>query len=328
MLAVNYKGELYESILRLLWRQWNELGVAGHGEGELSRRVLDPEALVVFSATFCRYEPRLYDLMADWMVRYSRLLNPTRLKSIINSARYKDMPSLSYLAALCVRAGDMRWKRAAECCRVAEEAELQSLFYAPDGAALYNQGADALARQYGFRRGEYVFRNKLRQQLGFAASTLLLNLRGVMGVTARAEVILLLMESPCSIQQLSDRSGFVRSAVKAVLDELVLVNMVCPIRKKGGKSVIYSLCNRGMCPLADAGGEVHFPRWNAVYDALGQLWQLASLPAMEKVSEVTFEGELRRVFRECVRADLLCCGVPELEAITEDSIVELPNILH
>lgn len=328
MSAISYKIALCDAVLELLWRQWNAIGVAGHvGKGD-SGSVLDPEALLLFSAAFCRYEPRLYDLMADWVIKYSRLLNPTRLKSMAASAQYKDIPSLSYLAALCTQAGDIRWKRAAENGHHSANGKLESLFRTPEeGAAIFCPEDDALAQGYGFRRSTYVFRNKLRQQLGFTAATLLLNLRGMLGVTARAEVILLLMETPCNIQQLSERSGFVRSAVKAVLDELLLVNLVSPVKKAGGKSVLYTLNNREFYPSLQNDVPVHFPRWSSVYEAIGKIWQLVCLPAMEKVSVETFTGEMRRFFRENVRSSLLNCGIAELENLTEQSIAELPTII-
>lgn len=330
MSANNYKRAFCESVLRMLWQQWCALGVAGYAEGQNAQRVLDPEALVLFSAAFCRYEPRLYDQMACWMVKYSRLLNPVRLKALAEAAAYKDLRSLAYLAALCVEAGDNRWKRAAEEGRQTAwaEEERQALFCSPeDASALYSRGEDATALQYGFLRSKFDPRNKIRQKPDLTPSTLLLRIRSLLGITARAEVILLLMETPCNIQQLAERSGFGRSAVKAVLDELALGNLVCKVQKKEGKSSIYTLSDGGVCRSLAGGAAVRFPRWSAIYDSLGKIWQLISQPLMEKVSTDTFRGELCRLFRESLRPALLYCGIPELESLTETSVLELPNIL-
>ncbi|MBE6418191.1 MAG: hypothetical protein E7033_06980 [Akkermansiaceae bacterium] len=327
----NYKRDFCEAVLRLLWQQWCALGVAGYAEGQHARRVLDPEALMLFSAAFCRYEPRLYDQMACWMMKYSRLLNPVRLKALAESAAYKDLRSLAYLAALCVEAGDIRWKRAAEVGRHTAwaEEEREALFRSPeDASALFSRGEDATALQYGFLRSQFAPRNKIRQKPDLTPSTLLLRIRSMMGVTARAEVVLLLLESPCNIQQLSERSGFGRSAVKAVLDELVLGNLVCKVQKKEGKSSIYTLSDGGVCRSLAGGSAVRLPRWSAVYDSLGKIWQLISQPLMEKVSADTFRGELCRLFRENLRPALLYCGIPELETLTETSIWKLPNIME
>ena len=50
-------------MLELLWRQWGRLGVLGSVGGNGTRMVLDPEALLVFTAWFGRNDQRLY---AGW----------------------------------------------------------------------------------------------------------------------------------------------------------------------------------------------------------------------------------------------------------------------
>lgn len=327
MSASAYKKRLFDVVASMLWQQWISLGVAGHGEGEGSAVVLDPEALLIFSASFCRYDSRLYDLVATWLVKYSRLLNPVRLKTMVAEGTHVDLPSLAYLAALCVQAGDKRWQKMAEA-HCATGAEPQSMFLAvEDAAGFYCRQQDELALRYGFIRPPFENRNKICRRLPLTPATLLLRARGWVGSTARAEVIVLLLQSAATIQQLSARSGFVRSAVKSVLDEFMLTDIVSPV-KLDGRGTSYTLNDKKHfrelweCP------HVHFPCWKEIFNALADLWQLVSSPAFAVVSQETFHGELRRLFRARLRPRLLNCGVNVFESLTESSIIRLPELFH
>ena len=67
MMSVNkFKQELLNAILELLWKQWTLLGVAGQINAH-DNFVLDPEALLIFSAHFAKFDQRLYDLVIDWL---------------------------------------------------------------------------------------------------------------------------------------------------------------------------------------------------------------------------------------------------------------------
>ena len=327
MSASNYRQNLHEAVNQLLWRQWVAMGVAGYSDGKEAPYVLDPEALVLFSSSFCRYDQRLYDLMASWMITYSRLLNPTRLKALCSLAKCQSSTSLAYLAALCAQEGDIRWRNAARISPEQQEKPNPLFINLPDGSALYCREADICARKYGLLRNPFIRQNKIRTQIPHSLSTLLLSLRGIVGVTARAEVILLLMESPCSIQQLSNRSGFVRSAVKVVLDELILSNFATAIGK-GGRNMVYTLTDKDLFSHFTKGHSVSFPRWLSIYGTLEKLLQIVSMPGMEKVSDTTFQGEVKHLFRESLRPELIHCGIRELENLTENSIFDLPNILN
>ena len=63
MSATEYKKALLDAILSLLWRQWTGLGVLGYGQPLHNDTFADPEALLITSAKFARYDQRLYDLL-------------------------------------------------------------------------------------------------------------------------------------------------------------------------------------------------------------------------------------------------------------------------
>jgi len=59
------KHKLTEQMLQFLWRQWSALGVAGEPE-IVDHWVIDPEALLLVSSEFARYDSRLFDEILDW----------------------------------------------------------------------------------------------------------------------------------------------------------------------------------------------------------------------------------------------------------------------
>ncbi len=53
-----------------------------------------------------------------------------------------------------------------------------------------------------------------------------------------------------------------------------------------------------------------------------------SNPALSRLSDATFRGELHLLFREKLQSNLLNCGIPELEQLTEEKMMRLPQLLY
>lgn len=330
MSANDYKENLQESVLNLLWRQWSALGVAAHATGRADAAVLDPEALLVFTARFARCDQRLYDLVLNWLLVYESLVNLPRLKALQKKSAWKDADSLAYMAAVLAAGGHKRWKvLAAPTARPVGEYEC--LFRDWEAAEnLYIPHADALAESYGFRRNVFAETRKIAPKLPRSAASLLLTLRGCVGVTARAEILLLLLESPCcSLAELAERSGYARSSVHELLAEMTTAQTVEQSVENGTKEKkFYSLCRAAEwkhflgCDSACA-----FPRWGRLYDALGQLWTAVSNPRLATLSEQTFAGEVARVMKQGARRAFLHSGLPELQGIGTETYADLPAAL-
>lgn len=76
-----FRDQLQDVLLNFLWRQWSALGVAGHTDAE-DAWIIDPEALLLFTCTLGRYEPRMFDEMMDWLQENGSYINILRLKRI------------------------------------------------------------------------------------------------------------------------------------------------------------------------------------------------------------------------------------------------------
>ena len=70
-----FSGSLSERVDSFLWRQWSQLGVASASAQHRDGWILDPEALLLLSATFARVDPRLFDEIMDWLVRNANFVN-------------------------------------------------------------------------------------------------------------------------------------------------------------------------------------------------------------------------------------------------------------
>ncbi|MEK7994210.1 MAG: hypothetical protein AAB403_10440, partial [Planctomycetota bacterium] len=92
-----YRDKLRLTRLRWLWREWTALGVAGTAAGE-KRNVIDPEALLLFTGTVGRWDPRLFDEVVDWLSSNGRLINGPRLKRLL---REYEFSSGRIIAAIC-----------------------------------------------------------------------------------------------------------------------------------------------------------------------------------------------------------------------------------
>lgn len=329
MSAKEYKEQLHEALLNLLWRQWAALGVAAHaGAQNAGSAVLDPEALLLFTARFCRCDQRLYDLVLNWLLEHESAVNLPRLKALAKKAAWQDSDSLAYMAAVVAGNGAKRWQTLAKAHTVAPAGAYEPLFRdLAAGDASYIPLADSLAETYGFRRNKFERQHKISPKLPQTTATLLLTLRACVGATARAEVLLLLLGSPCcSAAELAQRSGYARSSLHALLQELVAGN-VAEEQAAGGSKLYVLRRAEEWRNLLGVDAPPHFPRWNRLYDALGLLWETVSNPRLAHLSETTFRGEIARVMKNGVRQGLLQCGLPPLAAITAENYADLPAAL-
>lgn len=305
MSVLSYKEELREAIQDLLWRQWAQLGVAGYAEDEESCLVLDPEALLLFSSRWCRKEDRLYDAMVQWLSVRGGLVNISRLKALQKQSAWKAPSLLGTMAAEHALQDDKRWRRIAEEWRAATDAEM------PEPTLL----AAEAKTPFGTR--------KIARRLPQQTATALLRLRACVGVSARAEVLLLLMLSPyCPATELSARSGYSRSALHELLKEMV----------QGEAIEQETETPRGMClllrdaalwrALLHLSEKTEFPHWQHLYDALGLLWETIANPRLAALSEQTQAAEWSRVYKNTVRRHLMLSRLP----LSADAAVLSPEL--
>ena len=77
-----FSKEIRARILHFLWRQWAQLGLASAQVEQRDNWIVDPEALILATCEFGRYDARLFDEMLDWLLINANFVNIPRAKSL------------------------------------------------------------------------------------------------------------------------------------------------------------------------------------------------------------------------------------------------------
>ena len=309
-----YKHQLFVAIQELLWRQWCELGIPGQiSTGKNSETVLDPEALLLFSAKFARYDQRLYDLILEWMGVHSCQINIQRLRALHAKAECKDTQSLGYIAAVAAESEPSRWKKPAKDYSANCSDSAVALFRSQDDEPeSFIPTCDSLAILYGLERNVRLKLGKIPSDIPESTSSLLFRMRSIMGITARAETILfMLTNNCCKVQDIVERSGYTWKSIQDVLQELASGYFVSSINGANRGRQYYLLQPERIRQLFGI-RKIAFPNWLDIYDSIGFLWETLSNPNMEKVSEETFQNELKTLYENKIQKRFLMSGHPAI----------------
>jgi hypothetical protein len=187
-----FKSTYQELLLNFLWRQWSALGVAGHSRGE-DHWVIDPEALLLVTCTLGRYEPRLFDEVLDWLQENGGLINILRLKRILRKEKFAGAQVLAVVAGLMSKGTDVtKWKQLAK--PLGPASPLEPFFFTEDGNPLLAIGEpETHFARYGFTRGSVRKRGYSQKFRPTEITNLALQLRALVGVNSRAEILLYLL---------------------------------------------------------------------------------------------------------------------------------------
>src|SRR3972149_8124511 len=79
---------LEESVIEAIWIQWRSLGSLIDSD-RLARTMVDPEALLLVSLTLRHRERRLWDVLASWAKKGSKLFSLQRVKNLLD--RFPDL---------------------------------------------------------------------------------------------------------------------------------------------------------------------------------------------------------------------------------------------
>ncbi len=325
MSVIEFKQDLLDSILELVWKQWTLLGAAGQLEaGEAF--VLDPEALLVFSAHFARYDQRLYDLITDWLRRNGESINLPRLKAVMKRFPAADKNSLGVMAA---SVNLKKWNLFAKTLLPKEHAEPETMFFNSDGSPNnFILHPDKTAQQYHFLREQYTPGSKVMTFPEKGTASLLLRLRGAFGMSARAEAVLTMLNKDfCRIHDVADAGGYSWKASSDVLDELSRSGIAAAADKnKRGRT--YFLKNPQAIHALFGVDQICFPDWQTIFGMLSAVWESTGNPHLADVSERSAWNGIQQEFQSKVNDRLQNCGIHSLSKLTAESISGLPEILR
>jgi len=187
-LLTDFRRAFREHALDLLWRQWTTLGVAGHGR-DWQGAPIDPEALLLASCTMARHDARLFDAMLEWMGVNGRYVNIQRLKRILGHESFTGGRVLQAVAAMTMdSASTAKWRLSASAPESGREPV--PFFCLKNGRPMPLVGEpDATFLRYGLLRDRYEPRQVAGAFRPEPVANLLLRLRALIGVNARAEIM-------------------------------------------------------------------------------------------------------------------------------------------
>ena len=238
---IDYRDQFQTAIFDFLWRQWSLLGVAGVTRSS-DERTIDPEALLLFSLSVCRYEPRLFDEILDWLIQNGHFINVQRLKQIQRKYPFACGPQLSAVAHLLSQNGKYKLKWSGLIGKyVAKPAEplfldnqSHPLPYPLDGKA-YPE-----FKNHGLLRGKIQPRGHSQSFDTQNPACLLLRLRALMGMHARAEILCLLASvTEIHPAEAARQTTYYQKTVQTALLEMTLSG--CILTRRSQKAKFYRL---------------------------------------------------------------------------------------
>lgn len=295
----NAKSELRNPLLHLLWRQWSALGVPGHLAG--GRAMIDPEALLLVSSAFARYDARLFDEMFDWLRTNGTWINVLRLTRLQKEHALGDASILGAMAEhLTEDSANLKWKVLLK----AEPAKEPSALF--PHLAVMGRTDEKFAR-WGWLRPPIERRNLGRPPRTDQPSTFIIKLRALFGRQSRAEVLAWLLSRDAGHPaQVARETGYSRGSVQNVLNELELSGHVQASRR--GREKHFSAVKSQWRFLLTWTDEptAEFPQWlpwSALFSLVRHVHDVVERPGFETYSDDLQAIELNRVM-EPVAAQL------------------------
>ncbi len=254
--TTNSSDQLREPLLRLLWRQWSALGVAGHVSAG-GRSMIDPEALVLVSTVFARHDARLFDEMFDWLRGNGEWINVLRLTRLQAEHGLGDATVLAAVAEhLAKDSAHLKWKALLKAKQ--PESEPRPLF--PHLAVLNR--VDENFRRWGWLRPPLESRGLSRPPRPNQPATFILKLRALFGRQSRAEVIAwLLTHDAGHPAQIARETCYFRGSVQSVLNELELSGQIQATRQGREKLFVARRDEWRFLLTWEQGEKAEFPRW-------------------------------------------------------------------
>ena len=256
-----------EAVLALLWGQWTELGVAGTRRA--SSAIIDPEALLLSTLSFSRYDPRLFDELLDWLVRFGAVLDVSRLRRLAKPLG-SDAKRLAQVVVefMRERASESKWAPIAEHWRAEESRTTYAptaLFLSADDSPLPVFGeTEPFFAERGFLRGPFELRGLSASPSLDRPALLRLRARALTGLGVRAETLLYLWtHSAAHGRLIADRAGYSQRQVADYLSDLSDARFAD--RFEVGKTIQYRLRPE---VNAIAGQTVRYVDWPRAFEFL------------------------------------------------------------
>ena len=293
-----FKGEYQTLLLDFLWRQWSALGVAGQTRVE-DDRIIDVEALLLFTCTVGRHDARLFDEMLDWLHTSGWLINVMRLKRILRTETFAGERVLAAIAGLLAKGADApKWKHLGASVEPPSAAD--GLFFAEDGQLLPVLGEpDPLFARYGWQRGPLRLRGHSQEFRPTEASNLALQLRALFGINVRCEIALyLLTHDAAHPSQIARDAYYFERAVQGTLVDMSRSGVI-QVRASNREKRYWLKQEHWMQLLNRCEQSVpKWVTWPPLFSALERIWLRLIDPQLHHLDSLLQASEVRQLMAE------------------------------
>jgi DNA-binding transcriptional ArsR family regulator len=273
---------LLRATLELAWAQWTAVGVAGVGPARST--VVDPEALLVASAEFGRWDARLFAEMLDWLVVNGATVDLARLKRLLSSQPSEVRRLVAAIVEFVADRGDRRARQAllpggADDCGTDGSTPPQTLFSSrpvqTGGGETWGE-VDEVFLARGFVRNPPVLRGMSQRPDAASPACVRFRARALTGVGARAEALTYLWTHEWAHGRLiADRAAYSKSTVAQYLSDLYAAKLTS--RRGAGRRVLYRL-EPDLAALGRPAGT--YVDWAAAWRGVATIWrELRDWPA-------------------------------------------------
>ncbi len=293
MLLEDFRLNLLDSMLALVWSQWTTLGVSGNTPPS-DKWILDPEALVLFTCSIGRYEARVFDSMLEWLRIHERLLNVQRLKTIAKKCEFTSNGLLPVIAHVFMKpTSSSKWQRLSERLHK-QQLNSEPLFFLKDGSPHPDAGdIDESFQNGGYRRGRMKFRGTARHFNSDLSGNLIMKLRALLGVNSRCETIAyLLTHDEANPSEIAEATCYYSKTIYNTLSEMLLSGKLQ--RRDEGRESLYSTIGNSWEAFFWTGNQTaEWMNWPMVYWALDSIWHRLDNPVLLKADPLLVASELK-----------------------------------
>lgn len=291
-----FKKNVLESLLNLLWRQWSAIGVSGYSISEESK-VIDPEALLLLTLTVARNDARLFDEVLDWLGVNGDFLNVQRLQNLVKQFDFQAKAELSAVAEVLGQKSSvaLKWKNLAT--KYSQEKE-SPLFYMTDGHPMPTpKECDDIFRHHGLLRPVIRKRGLSQPFPKDGMPALLLRLRALFGVNLRCEILCLLGSvdevHPSLIAKLLGQGPRSTQNLLAEMVHSGAVQVRTSAREKK-----YALAPEVLDKLLRPQGSTPWVNSVPLFRALEILWLGVTNPRLQSLDPLMLASEWRRITKQ------------------------------
>ncbi len=300
MSFIDFKDTFLKNILDLLWGQWCILGVPGHSI-KAGPYCIDPEALMLTTCSFGRYDQRLFDGMLEWLIEHERFLSLLRTSTLIKKEPLEGTRTIGAVADfLASEHRFARWRKLAGDAPHVDKPE--PLFNTADGSSVGSFGyQDPVFLAYGLSRGEFIRRSNIGSFHLSHPASFWLRLRALMGVSSRTDAFLyLFLRRDGGHPSLIARElGYSQRGIDQALASMTESGWI--IRTESLREIVYTISD----PLRETffsslGRRPEWLTWTPIFRALEVIWQTLGNPSLAKLPVGGQSAELQGAMQKAI----------------------------